>query len=382
VIGVFPTGSLAPIGGDFPVIVPNPNFHLLCEVPGTCVFSGGNYQLANLPNNDLVEQFLALNGLPVPTDYQVDSSNLLVEGVTFSGVFGNVSTIVSFQGRGNNMKFSNCLFTAQDSANPPQTAFSITYNAETGIKQGEELYSSVILEDSAIENNDFFFTIFGSFWVGDSPNKVVSSIDLIRTSIRNNRIPGFALDGTAFNNSIFISGYFQSWSFHDSQMVDNIIGRSAANIRLLDGEIAAFENSVINNVITEDLNPDCTDVLLVSTELTYIPPGCGQNGTSCPSLPLDVVGCLELSAMPPSSNPAPSPLISYPTVGYPVSENYGGGEKHMGKGMGTKKEMGKKKKEMGKKEMSYDKGMGSKKGGRRHLSTEPTRNRVRGQVTL
>jgi hypothetical protein len=302
VIGEIPVGSLAPVGGDFPLIVVNPNTHFRCEDPGTCILSGGTFQLENLRTNDLVEAFLSANGLPPPpTGYLVDSSNLLVEGITFTGVFGGFY-IFAFSGRGNNMKLINCLITNQTAKDPPDSAFQINYASVPGIADGEELYSSLTLEDCVIENNDFQYAIFNSYWAGDKPDISVTSIDLVRTSIKNNRLPGFASDGTPYERSIFINSFFQRWSFYDSEIVNNTIGRSEANIRLVDGEIGAFENFVIDNIIVEDLNPTCTDVLVVTTDLDFVPFNC----TECPAAPLTVIGCEELS----SPGPTPTAVVS------------------------------------------------------------------------
>jgi hypothetical protein len=344
VIGTVAPGGLAPVGGDFPLVVVNPNVHILCEEPQTCIFSGGALHIRTYDNNDIVQAFLASQGLPLPPGYVTDSSNLLVEGVTFTGVTAPSSGVVQFSGPGENMKFSNCLFTAQDSQNPPNAAFYMLYYGTRGTPIGQEFYTSTILEDCVIENNDIGFAIFNSYWVGNKPDKMVHSVDLIRTSIKNNRLPGF-IGTTPFFGSAFINGFFFKLSFYDSEMVDNVNGRSAANIRLLDGELGAFENSVINNVITEDLYPDCQDIVLGTTSLDYISPDCGLTST-CPNVPFNVTGCIEVNTPAPTPFPvvAPTPFPVLPPTDFSLGGGSGGMKMTMGKTKG--KGMGKRGREL------------------------------------
>jgi hypothetical protein len=280
----------------------------------------------------------------LPPGYVTDSSNLLVEGVTFTGVTGTSATVLQFTGPGENMKFSNCLFTAQDSQNPPDSAFYMLYYGTRGTPIGQEFYTSTILEDCVIENNDIGYAIFGSFWIGDKPNKVVHSVDLIRTSIKNNRLPGFR-GTTPFFASAFISGFFFKLSLYDSEMVDNVNGRSAANILLLDGELGAFENSVINNVITEDLYPDCQDIVLGTTSLD-------STDCICRDVPFNVTGCIEVNTPAPTPFPvvAPTPFPVVAPTPFPVLPptdfSLGGGSGGMKMTMGKTKGMGKRGREL------------------------------------
>lgn len=69
------------------MIIVNPNFHLKCEDPGTCIFSGGTQALTTLPTSDigLAAAFVGSLGLTLPEGWLPESSNLLVEGIVFEG---------------------------------------------------------------------------------------------------------------------------------------------------------------------------------------------------------------------------------------------------------------------------------------------------------
>jgi hypothetical protein len=80
-------GNFAAVGGDFPLIVINPNLHIKCLVPGTCTFQGGQEQIATLQEDtSLVALFVqaAAPGLSLPVGYALDTSNLLIEGMIFT----------------------------------------------------------------------------------------------------------------------------------------------------------------------------------------------------------------------------------------------------------------------------------------------------------
>jgi hypothetical protein len=44
----------SPVGGGYPLVIFNPNVHVMCEEPGSCVFEGGLYQLTSLVTNTLL----------------------------------------------------------------------------------------------------------------------------------------------------------------------------------------------------------------------------------------------------------------------------------------------------------------------------------------
>ena len=90
-------GGFAPIGGDFPLFVINPNFHLKCATPGTCIFRGGQKQIESFTDVSLVALFVQSqnSGLAIPEGYGIDTSGMLIEGMTFTGSNDDLASSVS-----------------------------------------------------------------------------------------------------------------------------------------------------------------------------------------------------------------------------------------------------------------------------------------------
>jgi hypothetical protein len=53
-VGFLPPDKTVPVGGGYPLVIFNPNVHVMCEEPGSCVFEGGLYQLTSLVTNTLL----------------------------------------------------------------------------------------------------------------------------------------------------------------------------------------------------------------------------------------------------------------------------------------------------------------------------------------
>lgn len=91
-------GELVADGGEFPMVVFFPNFHLRCLIPGTCIYEGGQEQLmAPLPELalNLVEALVAevfptatLVSLYQDPEFElstfIDSSRMFIRGMTFT----------------------------------------------------------------------------------------------------------------------------------------------------------------------------------------------------------------------------------------------------------------------------------------------------------
>lgn len=87
-------GNFAPAEGDFPLIIINPNLHIKCLVPGTCIFEGGEAQIQTLQEDPtLVALFVQASGLALPGDFELDTSNLLIEGMTFTKANANEQAV-------------------------------------------------------------------------------------------------------------------------------------------------------------------------------------------------------------------------------------------------------------------------------------------------
>jgi hypothetical protein len=85
------SGNPAAVGGDSPLYVANPGFHLKCEVPETCVFSGGrNEQLTTINTAQSLVPFLQFYGEEgqkvLPDGFKTDTSNMIIDGFVFGDI--------------------------------------------------------------------------------------------------------------------------------------------------------------------------------------------------------------------------------------------------------------------------------------------------------
>lgn len=247
-----------------------PNVVLKC-VTRDCIFSGGEEQIFNLRNNDLLEAFLRLVGGPaLPSGFHADSTNFRVEGLTFTGAsqFCDVCLAAPVQlvGRGNNMKFIDCIFTSSSENDPPFSAISMLYSSETGIKPGEKYYSSIALENCSIENNEFRFAAIAASFREDMPTAPVAKITLDGSSIKNNFIASTAeLIG---DRAGLLSTLFTNVILKDTVMSGNNITKGRAIIILGNSTLSTDNVTLLDNTIIEDTSAECRDAIALNLSIT------------------------------------------------------------------------------------------------------------------
>ena len=266
------------------MLIPNKNIHILCEDPGTCVLSGrGNAAtlLSNLISLSQVETFFAALGVPPPPEgYFPDSSNLLVEGVTFSDAAapeeGNKS-IINMHGRGLNMVLDKCAFTNSNHDQPPESLLFAMYLAPP--LEGEQLRMSITFRNSVVEDNTFTYgivlTVYGNVCgcgvKPPLPEGVDFEVTFDNSVITNNVIEGYVEgfvkteenDPYAYDRPGLFTVFSTRINLVSSSIVTNSLGRASAVFNLENfSELVVSEDSIIENIfLSETIEPSCDGAL-------------------------------------------------------------------------------------------------------------------------
>jgi len=294
IMGTLDRNAALPVaaGGSFPFVVINPNVVLRCEVPGTCILTGGSPQVTNLQDNTIVITYLALLGRQLPEGKMVDSSNLLVEGVTFAdGTTDRGYSSVYLGGPGTNRTFTDCTWINN-------SCFSAISAGGPGSIEHLE-FETTLVKDSIIENNSFEHSIIDGFncW-GAIPDDIISSITFDNTTIRDNYVD--KVDPKGFP-SLFPMLYTRV-IFNNSEISGNTAEEASASFVLINSELE-FENSVFtNNTINVDLYETCDDAIRMVMINATEPESCWN--TVNPNVIFATVSCQEIE----SSVPAPVTL--------------------------------------------------------------------------
>lgn len=316
-VGDLPAGALSPIGGDYPIIVFNPNLHIKCEIHGSCILDGGTHGeelVINSEDSSLVAAFLASSDLPPPPeDYRVDSSNLLIEGVVFSGAgAANTDAPIELPGPGLNMVFDSCTWSANDHVNPPQSIIYMQFVDPTGIV-GEGLYQSLTIKDSIIQDNTFTYSFVRTSWSGvQPPAGIVNEIIFDRTVFIHNVIEGDIRGGGFSQRPSLFTLFSTRLVLLNTYIATNAIGRFNGFFNLENGAeiIVSGEDTLLADIVaSEPLNPSCGGAVIWNvTSDTNLDCACSENVT------YSEVGCLTLeeifggSPMPtPAATLAPTP---------------------------------------------------------------------------
>ena len=230
-------------GGKFPLVVLNPNTHFRCGENGAssenCVLSGGWEQLYTLVDSSLLEVFLGLlraqnPNLPqLPAGYIPDSSNLLVEGLTFTASFDTNTTFhfhspVLFQGPGTDMKLSDCVWKASNKTFPPYTGVRLAFSGNKNFN-GPGLYSSLELDGCLFEDNIFAYAAVsaGENCVCDNMTKP----QYMGITVKNSRFNQNVINGAVSN--LEASVIHLSWatgSVSDSCLTNNVVSNGLATV--------------------------------------------------------------------------------------------------------------------------------------------------------
>ena len=305
------------------MIIVNKNVHILCEDPGTCVLSGGGNAAALLTNVHgirLIETFLgALGQPPPPVGYYADSSNLLVEGVTFSDAAapeeGNKS-IILMHGQGLNMVLDKCAFTNNNHEKPPESLLLALYlDPPLG---GEELRMSITFRNSVVEDNTFQYGIVATLYGNlcgcgvqpPLPEGIDFEVTFDNSVITNNVIEGWGEGGYvkteendpyAYDRPGLFTVFSTRINLVSSSIVTNSLGRASAVFNLENfSELVVSEDSIIENIfLSETIEPSCDGAL------TWV-----ERSTAGE--------CIPLANLVPTPTPT-SPLTPAPVTASPVT---------------------------------------------------------------
>jgi hypothetical protein len=332
-VGDVPEGALSPVGGDYPLVVFNANLNIKCEVPGTCILDGGTTGeelVTNLLDTSLLEAFLSVSGLPPPPEgYVVDSTNLLIEGVVFSGASAaRADAPIELGGTGLNMVFDHCLWTNHDVDYPPQSAIFLQYVDPPGLSTPGELYQSVTIKNSIITANTFTYAFVRTSWSGPQPPPgIVNEIIFEDSAIMNNVIEGDIRgdDGFSVRPSLFTL-FSTRLVLVNTRIVSNAIGRFNGVFNLENGaEIVVAGDTLLADITaSEPLNPSCEEIVLWDVVSDFNATcGCSENVTYTEA------DCLSIDSIFLTHAPSPSP-VSAPTR---VPGGAAGESKAMGMGM-------------------------------------------------
>ena len=279
-VGTLPPDSTVPVGGGYPLVIFNPNMHVMCEEPGSCIFEGGNYQLANLGSNTLLDVFLALNGLnPLPDGYFVDSSNLTVEGFIFRGASNKGVLLppgvsnVQLGGPGVNITIKDCLWTEQDTAYPPRAGVSLFNPGDLNITTGKgTLYLGLAVQNCTFTNNVF---TYATIRVGDASNSsepLLMALTIEDTVMEGNVITSVDCRCNASKTpsrnefSAVVSVIHVQGSMANCMLKNNSMERARAAIVSVYSNFEVANDSVTftDNSIVDAIGDGCTDVANVS----------------------------------------------------------------------------------------------------------------------
>jgi hypothetical protein len=304
------TGNPLPVGGDLQLTVINPNVEIKCLEPGTCILQGGASQLTTLDDTALIAAFLAAdpNNPPLPESYFPDASELIVDGMTFTGsgdlleafAESNLELLAS----GQNMTVVGCTFTNQNIDLPPQSGVNLVRQRDN-YPEGKEFYATLTMKGCTFSNN-----IYKSAVIRSTTNAAFGP-PTFHLTIEDTIIADTVIEGRA--NSILtsiISLIQTSGSITDTTIVSSRSGRSPGTISLIDSDVT-FENVVlIENGI--DINvTECEDVSIGSV----------LNATET-TLFISFDSCLELEdPQAPVIAPTTPPVSTMQPVGEPSASS-------------------------------------------------------------
>ena len=195
---------------------------------------------------------------PLPDGYAVETSNLLVEGMLFTGASDECDvcfyTNIDMNSPGINMEFRNCVWREQDIVNPPMAALSLAYG---GAPQ------SLKLTDCEIKDNTFQYATLWSTWSGSPPESGGAQVTVVGTTITNNAITGRnpLNNDSAWVRAAFIVMLFSDWVLVDTTITGNTLESGYAPINIINSNITVSGSSVDGNTINVQTgNRGCTEI--------------------------------------------------------------------------------------------------------------------------
>eukprot|EP00978_Attheya_sp_CCMP212_P032288 scaffold125421_cov58-Attheya_sp.AAC.1 len=167
------------LGGDFPIGVFLPGLHIMCGKSGSsenkCMLSGGQEQITSLVSTDLLEALFPLlpelvPGLAeypkkLPRGFQLDTSDLIIEGMTFTnfsmfpenkGGDGLLHAPLHLISPGQNMAVQDCIFESGKIKYPAGSAIELNFEKDLWSGKGsylEVMVKDCVFYDSSLENS-------------------------------------------------------------------------------------------------------------------------------------------------------------------------------------------------------------------------------------
>jgi hypothetical protein len=250
------------------------------------------------------------NAPPLPANYRIDTSNLLVEGLVFREILdrrkGGGTPIVNFPGFGRNMTIKNCLWKQANASFPPQAAISLVRPPPYGptIQGGGSLYSSLLLDNCTFRDN-VFDTYLMYVQVG-LENLTLPSLKVTMTNVvvEGNTVLAEFRDASGTT----LAGASTLFDFRDSivgltdlVINNNTMKRTRAAIVLTNSYFGYSNLRFERNVIEQLIGRNCTDV----ARITRFKNASAKGGYS-----IRETGCIEFD----SNGVALKPPTRKPTV--------------------------------------------------------------------
>ena len=257
-VGSLEQGSVLPVGGGFPLYVINPKMQVVCEVPGTCAFTGTGPLLLNTLNVTLANIFLASVGLPsLPSDFRKDTSDLLVKDVIFQDASSPpgcacVLATVSLAGFGLNMTFQDCQWMRTNASYPVDQAVFIGRPSNDPRNGNDTTYSSLLLKNCTFSSGVYRYAVI------TSSDSFYSSVPSIVINMENVGVYYNNITSTRYNYTEpieyagIMSLRYTSGYITDSAFDHNDIYSSRGAAVLINSDID-FQNVTFNETQTRSL---------------------------------------------------------------------------------------------------------------------------------
>eukprot|EP00545_Synedropsis_sp_CCMP1620_P000254 CAMPEP_0119014014 /NCGR_PEP_ID=MMETSP1176-20130426/9307_1 /TAXON_ID=265551 /ORGANISM="Synedropsis recta cf, Strain CCMP1620" /LENGTH=957 /DNA_ID=CAMNT_0006967147 /DNA_START=13 /DNA_END=2886 /DNA_ORIENTATION=- len=293
-------GKLEAIDGDLPLIVINPNFSLMCDgMPGTCEFEGGQTQLMSLveENLDFVQALVSLvfPTATVPEDYALDTTNMVIVGITFTGSNGDLedseAAVMQLDSPGLTMQMAVCTF--KDNGLTTSSYSAIKLSGATDPRPFG--YADLSIFQTVFENSIFSHAVISHLGRGPPPPGEYVPLFMVLESceINGNHITGIRNgDGATYPRASLLTSYDSFSVIRNTNFMGNTIETGFAPVVLIQARISTRVQNpnpwffdVSDTVITEDTSLACHDVQKLfisgvdSSGFVYTSDGCIEYGT-------------------------------------------------------------------------------------------------------
>ena len=288
VVGALDVGSATPVGGGFPLFAVNPNMELICEVPGTCVFTGYAPLLSNSLNITVTNAFLVSQGLPpLPSDFTPDSSELLVQGMTFRNASdatdNSTAAVVELYGSGTDMTFQDCLWEEASASNPPRSALFYMHLNDTA-------HGSLLLDDCTFRSNTFHYAVIRIDDETKALTATSTGLSMTNVRIHDNNITSKSHETkpTYYVYSGVMVLYNTRGNITDLEVKNNAMVKARGAVVLINSDIEFDDTTFEGNTRSIGLGLQCSHVAHVSLttdcdgDESYVDMGCGVDYDGTP----------------------------------------------------------------------------------------------------